>query len=130
MLLLYILILIFFFFVCVFFFFFFFFSSRRRHTRSKRDWSSDACSSDLHRHRAAVPLGQGGLALLPERAVEGRPVRQVEQEVAELPPELALQVAGLQPDVVAQPDPEQIGRASCRERVWISVVHWSSQSKI
>src|SRR5699024_7580437 len=29
--------------VCVFFFF----SSRRRHTRSKRDWSSDVCSSDL-----------------------------------------------------------------------------------
>src|SRR5699024_11865684 len=31
--------------MCVFFFFF---SSRRRHTRSKRDWSSDVCSSDLH----------------------------------------------------------------------------------
>src|SRR5437868_14591672 len=25
----------------------FFFSSRRRHTISKRDWSSDVCSSDL-----------------------------------------------------------------------------------
>src|SRR5699024_11946173 len=25
----------------------FFFSSRRRHTRCKRDWSSDVCSSDL-----------------------------------------------------------------------------------
>src|SRR5699024_12008382 len=25
------------------------FSSRRRHTRSKRDWSSDVCSSDLTR---------------------------------------------------------------------------------
>src|SRR5699024_11479096 len=25
----------------------FFFPSRRRHTRSKRDWSSDVCSSDL-----------------------------------------------------------------------------------
>src|SRR5699024_12125657 len=29
---------------------FFFFSSRRRHTRSKRDWSSDVCSSDLYVH--------------------------------------------------------------------------------
>src|SRR5699024_5243846 len=29
------------------FYVFFFFSSRRRHTRSKRDWSSDVCSSDL-----------------------------------------------------------------------------------
>ena len=26
---------------------FFFFSSRRRHTRLRRDWSSDVCSSDL-----------------------------------------------------------------------------------
>src|SRR5699024_11138507 len=34
----------------------FFFSSRRRHTRSKRDWSSDVCSSDLRtdRHRELV----------------------------------------------------------------------------
>src|SRR5207249_6481916 len=31
----------------VYFYFYFFFSSRRRHTRSKRDWSSDVCSSDL-----------------------------------------------------------------------------------
>src|SRR5207249_7512632 len=31
----------------IYFFIFFFFSSRRRHTRSKRDWSSDVCSSDL-----------------------------------------------------------------------------------
>src|SRR5699024_11673023 len=30
-----------------FIFLLFFFSSRRRHTRSKRDWSSDVCSSDL-----------------------------------------------------------------------------------
>ena len=27
--------------------YFFFFSSRRRHTRLRRDWSSDVCSSDL-----------------------------------------------------------------------------------
>src|SRR5699024_11802657 len=27
-----------------------FLSSRRRHTRSKRDWSSDVCSSDLVEH--------------------------------------------------------------------------------
>src|SRR5699024_11303350 len=31
----------------------FFFSSRRRHTRSKRDWSSDVCSSDLRLSAAA-----------------------------------------------------------------------------
>src|SRR5699024_9152956 len=32
----------------------FFFSSRRRHTRSKRDWSSDVCSSDLAEEEEAV----------------------------------------------------------------------------
>src|SRR6266498_743318 len=35
--------------------FVFFFSSRRRHTRCGRDWSSDVCSSDLHR------LGEDGV---------------------------------------------------------------------
>src|SRR6266487_3722829 len=46
-------------------FVFFFFSSRRRHTRGTGDWSSDVCSSDLH--RAGLPtfwtvhgLGGGG----------------------------------------------------------------------
>src|SRR5207249_5711091 len=35
----------------------FFFSSRRRHTRSKRDWSSDVCSSDLLQlRRGLIPL--------------------------------------------------------------------------
>src|SRR5699024_11266411 len=32
----------------------FFFASRRRHTRSKRDWSSDVCSSDLFSSYVAV----------------------------------------------------------------------------
>src|SRR5699024_2937512 len=44
-----------------------FFSSRRRHTRSKRDWSSDVCSSDL-----TIEPGGNGFALSTEfdRAVE------------------------------------------------------------
>src|SRR5699024_11246330 len=40
-----------------------FFSSRRRHTRSKRDWSSDVCSSDLDLAPAAlagVPISARG----------------------------------------------------------------------
>src|SRR5579885_2067871 len=32
----------------------FLFSSRRRHTRSKRDWSSDVCSSDLEESARAT----------------------------------------------------------------------------
>src|SRR2546429_4428239 len=34
----------------------FFFSSRRRHTRCSRDWSSDVCSSDLHRVSLIFPI--------------------------------------------------------------------------
>src|SRR5699024_9611727 len=36
----------------------FFFSSRRRHTRSKRDWSSDVCSSDLIQGCTCIYIGQ------------------------------------------------------------------------
>src|SRR5207249_4354071 len=35
-----------------------FFSSRRRHTRSKRDWSSDVCSSDLYETEWYAPPAQ------------------------------------------------------------------------
>src|SRR5437868_9016834 len=46
---------------------FFFFSSRRRHTRSKRDWSSDVCSSDLRRR-----AGRSGGLHCGARASSGR----------------------------------------------------------
>src|SRR5207249_215894 len=44
------------------FIFFFFFSSRRRHTRSKRDWSSDVCSSDLGQQDTRGLGGSGSFA--------------------------------------------------------------------
>src|SRR5699024_12257593 len=76
--------------------FIFFFSSRRRHTRSKRDWSSDVCSSDLL-------LGAlGGRC----RARGGERLVQVLLEVAHQPLGLLL----------------EIGRASCRERAWITLI--------
>src|SRR5699024_2351534 len=40
----------------------FLFSSRRRHTRSKRDWSADVCSSDLLNQRRQ-PRGRAGPGL-------------------------------------------------------------------
>src|SRR5699024_11832629 len=59
----------------------FFFSSRRRHTRSKRDWSSDVCSSDLaskseseHKHHLEIlfrRLTENGLTIN-ERSEERR----------------------------------------------------------
>src|SRR6266513_5587633 len=47
---------------------FFFFSSRRRHTRSKRDWSSDVCSSDLPVRSCQTEIAE----------VEGRNVETIE----------------------------------------------------
>src|SRR5699024_12153018 len=55
----------------------FFFSSRRRHTRSKRDWSSDVCSSDL---------GDGSGGPDPERAR-----KRLEDAGVETPVPLSLQ---------------------------------------
>src|SRR5256886_10704283 len=40
----------------------FFFPSRRRHTRLDGDWSSDVCSSDLHRAAAAAIVSRNGPA--------------------------------------------------------------------
>src|SRR5699024_4437196 len=54
----------------------FFFSSRRRHTRSKRDWSSDVCSSDLQSPDPRRPVRELDLrrkALVPYRALSRGP---------------------------------------------------------
>src|SRR5436189_6062093 len=88
---------------------FFFFSSRRRHTRYIGDWSSDVCSSDL----------LGGLA---GRLVRHPEVAGVEVEVLGHG-EAAVEGVGLVDDT----DSVQIGRASCRERVYISVVAGSTK---
>src|SRR5699024_11270433 len=54
--------------------FFFFFSSRRRHTRSKRDWSSDVCSSDL---AYTEEMGEYGVGMLHERILAPGIARRV-----------------------------------------------------
>src|SRR5699024_11517634 len=93
-----------------------FFSSRRRHTRSKRDWSSDVCSSDLVKpfarvygldeHEMANPIDH-------YRSIYELFTRQL--------------LPGLRPidtsahTLVSPVDgtlSEEIGRASCRER-WL-----------
>src|SRR5207249_6061162 len=95
--------------------FFFFFSSRRRHTRSKRDWSSDVCSSDLV--GSAVQLVTNGL-----KATEYRPVdsdKSVDILVRFPPDRRSLdQIDDLRVQTQAG---HEIGRASCRERVESSV---------
>src|SRR5690554_7997843 len=88
----------------------FFFSSRRRHTRCGRDWSSDVCSSDL----MTGPAGQVLIRdLLGEQGVDFVHVAAGELGDLRLLDEL---MQGL----VAAANAAQIGRASCRERVWMS----------
>src|SRR5690349_21862100 len=109
-------ILVSFFFFCSFhlslsFFFFFFFSSRRRHTRSLRDWSSDVCSSDLvdsaFSFAAAIAIMRTSFFSL------SRSLRRNWLDICVTPADepASISAASL-----------QIGRASCRERVEISVV--------
>src|SRR5438067_7378909 len=97
-----------FFILVIFFLFFFFFSSRRRHTRSKRDWSSDVCSSDLT--SASRPC-----------AIPSRPSVESSCASASLSVDSACctcspVVYGSRPSVWHNA-PRKIGRASCRERV-------------
>src|SRR5699024_11437191 len=77
---------------------FFFFSSRRRHTRSKRDWSSDVCSSDLRRGCEAGAFLAAAVGFSPAF------LEELAIEAALAIPEFRLGAA------------EEIGRASCRER--------------
>src|SRR5699024_11775082 len=85
----------------------FFFSSRRRHTRSKRDWSSDVCSSDL---LSGLPPAERDLVDL--LALAGPTA------VAALPADVGdTAVEGAQRRGLVE-----IGRAACRERGMISAV--------
>src|SRR5699024_11991142 len=56
------------------------FSSRRRHTRSKRDWSSDVCSSDLADEPAVDP-DQPAAPVQPKQATDGgEPVQATDKK--------------------------------------------------
>src|SRR3712207_9579947 len=93
----------------------FFFSSRRRHTRYWRDWSSDVCSSDLFR-----ALGPSlALTVLVGMAV-----------CLTLAPAVMTILSWRLFTVLPVRGSEQIGRASCRGRVEISVVAVSLKKKI
>src|SRR5437762_6269421 len=92
---------------------FFFFSSRRRHTRYIGDWSSDVCSSDL----IALLIGYtSNLVVLYKLGVVGN--HYLEGIFYSL---TVFAVFGVLVSVPAAILPE-IGRASCRERVYISVL--------
>src|SRR5438067_13617995 len=96
----------------------FFFSSRRRHTRSKRDWSSDVCSSDLWATDARIEPASR------PRAAGNDPCRDP------VPPRAAASPPKQRPHAPARGGAAaEIGRASCRERVEISVVGGAVKEK-
>src|SRR5690242_21366198 len=105
---------------------FFFFSSRRRHTRSTCDWSSDVCSSDLPSWKEHVWFPTSPLKAIAAKAAGAT----VEFDSGSDPASAA--ALAKKSDVaivfVQQWSSEdfdlQIGRASCRERVWGSVAAW------
>src|SRR5271167_477847 len=69
---------------------FFFFSSRRRHTRSKRDWSSDVCSSDLSSIAYYKPEGGTPLSISPLRITPTRIVWASEDHLLYAVPRIAI----------------------------------------
>src|SRR2546430_8658898 len=88
---------------------FFFFSSRRRHTRFDCDWSSDVCSSDLMAASVIV------LVMEYQRLV-GFPITKTITDAA-IPASVAYQEDKLQACYDLATVLDEIGRASCRERV-------------
>src|SRR5699024_12208291 len=93
---------------------------RRRHTRSKRDWSSDVCSSDLERFFELLRTqSQNNVASLASE-IRGN-LSRVQDRIAPINASLARSEfnPGTYLDIVVlnnQNDKAQIGRASCRER--------------
>src|SRR5699024_11809746 len=87
-----------------------FLSSRRRHTRSKRDWSSDVCSSDLisksqstsRRRRKSAPSSLHPCAR--KNNVRGLTISKKS---------CIIELSSCKARCCA---PRKIGRASCRER--------------
>src|SRR5207253_4875970 len=102
-------------------------SSRRRHTRWPRDWSSDVCSSDLAVLGDMLELGEGSVRIHRDLGEElARQGTDYLLTVGDLAAEIAAGArgAGMPADHVIMAQ-EQIGRASCRERVESAVVGWS-----
>src|SRR5690606_41071292 len=98
------------------------FSSRRRHTRFSRDWSSDVCSSDLATYLACAQRRsgaqfQGGVRpAFYMDVIEDAALRPAAQQL-ELSAEDLRQLQRCLPESRQN----EIGRASCRERAWLTV---------
>src|SRR5690606_39877512 len=99
-----------------------------RHTRFSRDWSSDVCSSDLIFVTRLSAVTLGGVMGEPRLAIAlfsisgiltyGYLIKALFGFVNLGIKRMAVQCAAPVRDAVLA----EIGRASCRERVWVSLV--------
>src|SRR3546814_18635692 len=98
------------------------------------DWSSDVCSSDLIIRVVAVDIGErivtgaAAFAVCRIEQIDGLPVMGAEARAR-----IVILAFPIEDDDRASPGQQEIGRASCRERVWqyvsISVVAVSLEKK-
>src|SRR3712207_8559771 len=107
----------------------FFFSSRRRHTRYWRDWSSDVCSSDLdgkiknpntHLTLEAYSQFKEASYTLESRSIRKSLMAMVEADKDSMTADYRARSYYLRDGAFLWFDRsgfDQIGRASCRERV-------------
>src|SRR2546427_1372792 len=89
---------------------FFFFSSRRRHTRFDCDWSSDVCSSDLALFPEIELMKKSLGSMDGALGLEGRG-QSIAEWLGTSSGDIRLYVRD------GRFSKQQIGRASCRERV-------------
>src|SRR5207245_8534096 len=96
----------------------FFFSSRRRHTRCYRDWSSDVCSSDLSsRVREDWALSTRIVLASARAAGAAGTILVLSAQSSRTLEEVAQTATG--PLWFQQYFFKEIGRASCRERLFL-----------
>src|SRR5207245_7106136 len=95
-------------------------SSRRRHTRCYRDWSSDVCSSDLQQEMCFLQAHADsaeahfllGFILFREIGAQWLETGKTQEGSSRYN-------SGNATGLLAEfRDAKEIGRASCRERVW------------
>src|SRR5690606_40850611 len=106
-----------------------FFSSRRRHTRFSRDWSSDVCSSDLFSSISVYPSTPvSGDNINITGIIKNIGSNNALSYNAEIYNDLNFDSTG-SPNELIFSQSFKIGRASCRERVYIYFVWVSVQEK-
>src|SRR5699024_11399350 len=101
----------------------------RRHTRSKRDWSSDVCSSDLtsavNKYQLEMFQVQYGTSNIPTATVsltapDGKTVQTAQTGQGSVEALYKTLDALIKEDLQLT----EIGRASCRERIRQTVARW------